>query len=119
MPIIVSNCQHCDEQQFQTLSCVHYTIFSVIKLNLFIGPLLLDRILALEKNYPYISHTSCSKILARFESIFFLPSIVYSLILNIILYINICRGGGGGGGWCACSMLIGHCNTLQLISNDG
>ena len=45
MSIIVSNCQHCDEQQFQTLSCVDYTIFSVVKLDL----LLLDRILALEK----------------------------------------------------------------------
>ena len=36
MSIIVSNCQHCDEQQFQTLSCVHYMIFSVAKLDLFI-----------------------------------------------------------------------------------
>ena len=52
--------QHCDEQQFQTLSCVHYTIFSVVKLDLFIRALLLDRILALEKNYAYASRTSCS-----------------------------------------------------------
>ena len=43
-------CKYCDEQQFQTLSCVHYTIFSVAKLDLFIQALLLDRILALEKN---------------------------------------------------------------------
>ena len=49
MSIIVSNCQDCDEQQFQTLSCVHYTIFSVVKLNLFIRALLLDRILSLGK----------------------------------------------------------------------
>ena len=49
MSIIVCNCQHCDEQQFQILSCVHYTIFSVVKLDLFIRALLLDRILALEK----------------------------------------------------------------------
>ena len=49
MSIIVSNCQQCDEQQFQPLSCVHYTIFSVVKLDLFIRALLLDRILALEK----------------------------------------------------------------------
>ena len=49
MSIIVCNCQHCDEQQFQTLSCIHYTIFSVLKLDLFIRALLLDRILALEK----------------------------------------------------------------------
>ena len=49
MSINVSNCQHCDEQQFQTLSCVHYTIFSVVKLDLFIRALLLDRILTLKK----------------------------------------------------------------------
>ena len=49
MSIIVCDCQHCDEQQFQTLSCVHYMIFSVVKLDLFIRALLLDRILALEK----------------------------------------------------------------------
>ena len=49
MSIIVSKCQQYDEQQFQTLSCVHYTIFSVVKLDLFIRALLLDRILALEK----------------------------------------------------------------------
>ena len=59
MSIIVSNCHHCDKLQFQTLSCVHYTIFSVIKLDLFIRALLLDRILALEKNYAYVSRTSC------------------------------------------------------------
>ena len=49
MSMIVSICQHCDEQQFQTLSCVHYTILSVEKLDSFIRALLLDRILALEK----------------------------------------------------------------------
>ena len=48
----ISNCnlrQHADEQQFRTLSCVHYTIFSVLKTNLFIRALLLDRILVTEK----------------------------------------------------------------------
>ena len=49
MSIIVCNCQHCDEQQFQTLSFVHYMIFSVVKLDLFTRALLLDRILPLEK----------------------------------------------------------------------
>ena len=49
MSIIVSNCQHCDEQQFRTLSCVHYTIFSVVKSDLFVRALLLDRILVIEK----------------------------------------------------------------------
>ena len=51
MPIIVSSCQHCDEQQFRTLSCVHYPILSVYnrKLDLFIRALVLDHILALKK----------------------------------------------------------------------
>ena len=59
MSIILSNCQHYDEQQFQTLSCVHYTISSVIKLDVFIRAVLLDRILAFRKNYAYASRTSC------------------------------------------------------------
>ena len=49
MSIIVSNCQHCDEQQFQTPSYVHYTILSVVNLGSFIRALILDCILALEK----------------------------------------------------------------------
>ena len=49
MSIIVFSYQHCDEQQFQTLPCALYTIFSVIKLDLVIQALLLDYILALEK----------------------------------------------------------------------
>ena len=47
--MIVSNCQHCNEEQLQTLSCVDYTIFAVAKLDLFIRALLLDHILALAK----------------------------------------------------------------------
>ena len=50
MSIILSSYQHCDEQQFQTLSSAPFTIFTVIKLDLFIQALLLDYILALEKN---------------------------------------------------------------------
>ena len=50
MSMIVSSCQHCDEQQFQALSCVHYTIFLVVKLDLFIRALTRDHILALEMN---------------------------------------------------------------------
>ena len=50
MSIILSSYQNCDEQQFQTLY-VHVThFFPVIKLDLFIQALLLDYILALEKN---------------------------------------------------------------------
>ena len=41
MPMIVLSCQQCDEQQFQTLPYVHYTIFSLA--------LLLDHILVLKK----------------------------------------------------------------------
>ena len=58
MSIIVSNCQHCNEQQFPILSCIHYTIFSVVKLDLFIRLLLLDCILQ-GKNYTCASRTSC------------------------------------------------------------
>ena len=58
--VIVCNCQHCDEQQFQTLSCVHYTIFSVVKLDLFIRALLLTGSHSSSgKNYAYASRTSC------------------------------------------------------------
>ena len=49
MSITLSSYQHCNEQQFQTISCALYTIFTVIKLDLFIQALLLDYILALEK----------------------------------------------------------------------
>ena len=50
--MIVSSCQHCDEQQFQILSCVYTTRFLlyVVKLDLFMRALLLDHILALENN---------------------------------------------------------------------
>ena len=48
--IILSSYQHCDEQQFQTLSCAFYTIFLVLKLYLVIQALLLDYILAPAKN---------------------------------------------------------------------
>ena len=67
MSMIVSNSQHYDCQQFQTLSCVHYTIFSVVKLDLVIRALLLDSILALEKNYAYARRTSC------YLQLYFLP----------------------------------------------
>ena len=63
--IIQSNCQDCDEQLFQTLPCVHWTIFSVAKLDLFIQALLLDRILALEEDYAYAPRTCCYYILNK------------------------------------------------------
>ena len=44
-----------------TLSCIHYTIFTVVKSDLFIRALLLDRILVKGKNYAYASRTSCSR----------------------------------------------------------
>ena len=59
LSLLLSNCHNCDKQQFQTLSCVHYTNFSATKLDLFIRALLLDGILALEKTYAYASRTSC------------------------------------------------------------
>ena len=48
--LYVPSFQQCDEQQFQTLSCALYTIFSVAKLDLVIQALLLDYILAMGKN---------------------------------------------------------------------
>ena len=54
MPMIIS------EQQLQTLSCVHYTIFSVVKLDFYIRALLLDHILSRKKN----TRTSCFEWLA-------------------------------------------------------
>ena len=59
LSIILSSYQHCDEQQFQTLSCELYTIFPVVKLDLVIQALLLDYILALEKKYAYALRASC------------------------------------------------------------
>ena len=46
MSIIVSNCQHCDEQHFQTQL---HDFLSGVKLYLFIRALLLDRIFAPDK----------------------------------------------------------------------
>ena len=41
MPVIVFSCQHCDEQKFQTLSCVHLLHYlSSRKLDIFIRALL-------------------------------------------------------------------------------
>ena len=61
MPMIVSNnrmhivSNNC-EQQFQTLSCVSYTIYSVVKLVLCIRALLLDQILALKKILEHLAY---------------------------------------------------------------
>ena len=60
MSVIVSSYQHCNKQQFQTLSCALYTFFfSVTKLDLVIQALLLDYILALGEKYAYSSRASC------------------------------------------------------------
>ena len=58
MSIIVSSYQHCDEQQFQTISLALYTFFSVKKLDLVRQALLLDYILALGKKYANASRAS-------------------------------------------------------------
>ena len=50
--IILSSYQHCDEQQFQTLSCAFYINFPVLNLYLVIHALLLDYILAEQKKNP-------------------------------------------------------------------
>ena len=53
--MIVSNCQHCDEQQLQTLSCVHYKILSVLKLDVYIRALLIRLHSCSEKNMHTLS----------------------------------------------------------------
>ena len=59
IPSIVSSYQHCNEQQFQTLSCALYTFFFSNKdIDLVIQALLLDYILALGKKYAYGSRSS-------------------------------------------------------------
>ena len=80
MSIIASNWQHCDEQQFRTLSCVHYTIFSVLKSNLFIRALLLDRILVTEKK---IRVRLAYILLDNILEILFLKWIAISLVISI------------------------------------
>ena len=86
MSIIVSNCQHCDEQQFQTLSCVHYTIFSVVNLGSFIRVLILDCILALEKTtrtpHVHLAVFDTGKIMQRSDQ---LPPLCYS---NVPLFYS-------------------------------
>ena len=77
MSIIVSNCQHCDEQQFQTLSSVHYTIFSVVKLDLFI------------RSSTVIGSHSCS------------GKTTCTPHVHLVIDCNCMQGRqtGGGGGW--------------------
>ena len=59
MPIVVFNCLHCDEQQFQTLSCVHYSIFSEVKLDFFRTSTVTGSHSCSGKSFAYASRTSC------------------------------------------------------------
>ena len=61
MSIIVSNCQHCDEQQFQTLACVHCTLHDFLSSK---GRFIhMSTVTGSDscsgKNYAYASRTSC------------------------------------------------------------
>ena len=78
MSITVSNCQHCDKQQLRILSWVHYTTFSVAKLDLFMRTLLLDGILTMEKT----TRTP------RVHLVYIKVTIFTPFFLNIIFYIN-------------------------------
>ena len=72
------------EQQFQKLSCVHYTIFSVVKLDLYLRALKKRFIsTCTEKNYAYASHTSCSSSPCFSLSIFHL-----SLLLPLLFHLS-------------------------------
>ena len=69
---------------------VHYIIFTVVKLGLFIRALLLDRILALEKT------TRASRVHLVYIDMHFLINILYVLLLTSSLqycyvYINLCE----------------------------
>ena len=59
MSIISFGYQHCDEQQFQTLSCALYTIFPVLKLDLVIQSLVTRLHSYIEKKYAYALRASC------------------------------------------------------------
>ena len=59
MSIIVSNCQHCDEQQFQTLSCVHYNLPISSKARFIYTSTDSGLHSCPGKNYAYASRTSC------------------------------------------------------------
>ena len=59
MSIIVSNCQHCDEQQFQTLSCVHYNDFLTNKIRFIHTSTVTGSYSCSRKDYAYASRTSC------------------------------------------------------------
>ena len=56
MSTIVSSYHHCDAQQFQILSCVHYTIFSVVYSY---EHCYWITFLLWKKNYAYASRTTC------------------------------------------------------------
>ena len=66
MSISLSSYQHCDEQQFQTLSSALYTIVPVLKLDLVLQALLLDYIIAQGK----YTRTPCVHLVFIKKSIF-------------------------------------------------
>ena len=99
MSIIVSNCQHCDEQQFQTLSCVHALHdFSVAKLGLFIRARLLDCILALEKTTRTPRVHLVSNVVALLKShylsnyIYIFPTTTDTIHFSILCYYMVYAG---------------------------
>ena len=85
MSIILSSYQHCDEQQFQTLSCALYTILTVIKLDLFIQALLLDYILALEKKI----RVRLACILFLYKKQYFLTYLRQNIQQNVLAYHSV------------------------------
>ena len=70
MSIILSSYQHCDEQQFQTLSCALYTIVPVLKLDLVI------------QHCYYITLLFWEKIRVRLACILKTISVSYSVLLG-------------------------------------
>ena len=65
MSMIVSSCQHYDEQHFKILPCVYHTIFSVVKLDMFI------------RAHGRITFMLWEKLRVRLPYILFMTHIVY------------------------------------------
>ena len=87
MSNILSSYQHCDMQQFQTLSSALYTLFPAIKLDLFIQALLLDYILALEK-----IHVRLACILFLYRNQYFLTFLRQNIQQKVLAYHSVLLG---------------------------
>ena len=68
MSIIVSNCQHCDEQQFQTLMFTLHEFLSS-KIRFIHTSTVTESHSCSGKNYAYDTRTSCQYFVVKFHKI--------------------------------------------------